>query len=125
MSTRNLYLVLFHNLGYETHQEVIMEYSKVCSKFSECLKNRAAILASRVGLVCKEGVTSKRSRRMSRNLSGEVKVGARALEPRSMGYTLCDPMDYSLPGSSVHGIFQARVLEWGAIAFSDIRHRVV
>ena len=31
---------------------------------------------------------------------------------------LADPMDYSLPGSSVHGIFQARVLEWGAIAFS-------
>ena len=29
-----------------------------------------------------------------------------------------DPMDYSLPGSSIHGIFQARVLEWGAIAFS-------
>ena len=28
--------------------------------------------------------------------------------------TLCDPMDCSLPGSSVHGIFQARVLEWGA-----------
>ena len=33
--------------------------------------------------------------------------------------TLSDPMDCSLPGSSVHGIFQARVLEWGAIAFSD------
>ena len=32
--------------------------------------------------------------------------------------TLSDPMDYSLPGSSAHGIFQARVLEWGAIAFS-------
>ena len=32
--------------------------------------------------------------------------------------TPSDPMDYSLPGSSVHGIFQARVLEWGAIAFS-------
>ena len=32
--------------------------------------------------------------------------------------TLCDPIDRSLPGSSVHGIFQARVLEWGAIAFS-------
>ena len=32
--------------------------------------------------------------------------------------TLCDPVDCSLPGSSVHGIFQARVLEWGAIAFS-------
>ena len=33
--------------------------------------------------------------------------------------TLRDPMDCSLPGSSVHGIFQARVLEWGAIAFSS------
>ena len=32
--------------------------------------------------------------------------------------TLCDPMDCSLPGSSVRGIFQARVLEWVAIAFS-------
>ena len=32
--------------------------------------------------------------------------------------TRSDPMDCSLPGSSVHGIFQARVLEWGAIAFS-------
>ena len=32
--------------------------------------------------------------------------------------TLSDPMNYSLPVSSVHGIFQARVLEWGAIAFS-------
>ena len=31
-----------------------------------------------------------------------------------------DPMDCSLPGSSAHGIFQTRVLEWGAIAFSDI-----
>ena len=31
-----------------------------------------------------------------------------------------DPTDCSLPGSSIHGIFQARVLEWGAIAFSDI-----
>ena len=33
--------------------------------------------------------------------------------------TVSDPMDWSLPGSSVHGIFQARVLEWGAIAFSE------
>ena len=33
--------------------------------------------------------------------------------------TLCDPMDCSLTSFSVHGIFQARVLEWGAIAFSQ------
>ena len=32
--------------------------------------------------------------------------------------TLSDPMDHSLPGSSIHGIFQARALEWGSIAFS-------
>jgi len=33
--------------------------------------------------------------------------------------TLSDPMDRSLPGSSIHGIFQATTLEWGAIAFSN------
>ena len=38
--------------------------------------------------------------------------------------TLCDPMDCSLPGSSSHGIFQARVLEWGAIAFSGKHTRL-
>ena len=36
--------------------------------------------------------------------------------------TLRDPMDCSPPGPSIHGIFQARVLEWGAIAFSTLRH---
>ena len=36
--------------------------------------------------------------------------------------TLRDPMDCSLPGSIIHGIFQARVLEWGAIAFSEQSH---
>ena len=39
--------------------------------------------------------------------------------------TLSDPMDCSLPGSSIHGIFQARVLEWGAIAFSKLNHSSV
>ena len=37
--------------------------------------------------------------------------------------TLSNPMDFSPPGSSVHGIFQARVLEWGAIAFSEVPPR--
>ena len=32
--------------------------------------------------------------------------------------TLCDPMDCTLPGSSLHGILQARILEWVAISFS-------
>ena len=39
--------------------------------------------------------------------------------------TLHDSMDCSLPGSSVHGIFQARVLEWVAIAFSELDVRTV
>ena len=39
--------------------------------------------------------------------------------------TPSDPMDCSLPGSSIHRIFQARVLEWGAIAFSDFIHSSV
>ena len=48
-------------------------------------------------------------------VKGESKVAQSCL-------TLSDPMDYSLPGSSVHGIFQARVLEWGAIIFSVATH---
>ena len=39
--------------------------------------------------------------------------------------TLSDPMDCSLPGSSVHEIFQARVLEWGAIAFSHEKEYLI
>ena len=35
--------------------------------------------------------------------------------------TLCDPVDYSPPGSSVHGILQARILEWVAISFTAIQ----
>ena len=44
--------------------------------------------------------------------------GDRKSEVAESHPTLCDPMDCSLPGSSVHGIFQARVLEWVAISFS-------
>ena len=40
-------------------------------------------------------------------------------EVAQSGPTVSDPMDCSPPGSSIHGIFQARVLEWGAIAFSS------
>ena len=45
----------------------------------------------------------------------EVKSEREVVQPC---LTLCDPMDCSLPDSSTHGIFQARVLEWVAIAFS-------
>ena len=42
----------------------------------------------------------------------------RESEVAQLCLTLSDPMDCSLPGPSIHGIFQARVLEWDAIAFS-------
>ena len=45
-------------------------------------------------------------------------VAAAAAKSLLLCPTLCDPIDGSPPGSSVHGIFQARVLEWGAIAYS-------
>ena len=53
--------------------------------------------------------------------STEVQFGvAAAAKSLQSCPTLSDPMDCSLPGSSAHGIFQARVLEWGAIAFSVV-----
>ena len=50
---------------------------------------------------------------------GQLTTAAAAAKLLQSWPTLSDPMDCSLPGSSVHGIFQARVLEWGAIAFSN------
>ena len=47
-----------------------------------------------------------------------MKVKSEKSEVAQSCPTLCDLMDCSLPGSSIHGILQARVLEWGAIAFS-------
>ena len=52
-------------------------------------------------------------------LNGHAAAAAAAKSLQSCP-TLCDPMDCSLPGSSIHGIFQARVMEWGAIAFSAV-----
>ena len=50
----------------------------------------------------------------------KVKPESKDAQPRP---TLSDPMDCSLPGSSDHGTVQARVLEWGAMAFSvDMQH---
>ena len=49
---------------------------------------------------------------------GPVKIAAAAAKSLQLCPTLRDPIDSSPPGSSVHGIFQARVLEWGAISFS-------
>ena len=52
------------------------------------------------------------------NHKSEYICKAAAAKSLQLCRTLCDPIDSSPPGSSGHGIFQARVLEWGAIAFS-------
>ena len=44
---------------------------------------------------------------------------------RSFSLTLCNPLDCSLPGSSVHGILQARILEWVAISFSKVMLKIL
>ena len=49
----------------------------------------------------------------------QITLAAAAAKSLQSCLTLCDPIEGSPPGSSVHGIFQARVLEWGAIAFSE------
>ena len=53
-------------------------------------------------------------------LQGNRAAAAAAAKSLQSCPTLSDPMDCSPPGSSIHGIFQARVLEWGAIAFSEV-----
>ena len=53
-------------------------------------------------------------------MAGNFSAAAAAAKSLQSCLTLCDPIDGSPPGSSVHGIFQARVLEWGAIAFSEL-----
>ena len=54
----------------------------------------------------------------SYSLNVFVYISESESEVAQLCMTLCDPMDCSLPGSSVHGIFQARILEWVAISFS-------
>ena len=58
--------------------------------------------------------------KISRRNINNLKYADTAAKSLQSCPTLCDPIDGSPPGSSVHGIFQARVLEWGAITFSDV-----
>ena len=65
-------------------------------------------------------LTSSISIRWSKTLLDKYYYWLNSLKVKSLSrvQTLCDSMDYNLPGSSVHGIFQPRVLEWVAISFS-------
>ena len=50
-----------------------------------------------------------------------IQIPAAAAKSLQSCLTLCDPIDGSPPGSSIHGIFQARVLGWGTIALSEYK----
>ena len=79
-------------------------------------------------LICKVAVETQAQRTELWTQWGKERVGKTegvdgnihlaAAKSLQLCLTLCDPIDGSLPGSFVHGIFQARALEWGAIAFS-------
>ena len=56
----------------------------------------------------------------SRHKRGYLELLESESEVTQSCLTLCDPMDSSLPGSCIHGVFQARILEWIAISFSTI-----
>ena len=58
-------------------------------------------------------------------IEGLHKCWAAAAKSLQSCPTLCNPIDGSPPGSPVHGIFQARVLEWGAIAFSEMPGKTI
>ena len=83
---------------------------------------------SRVGLCTTQQAAARRAPRPWESPGKNTGVGCHFLlqsmkaktesEVAQSCLTSSNPMDCSLPGSSVHGIFQARVLEWGAIAFS-------
>ena len=71
----------------------------------------------------KLGITEKGEAYRRPGVQGETPLGLTGKKSESEVTqscpTLCDPMDCSPPGSSVHGIFQARVVEWVAISFSN------
>ena len=64
--------------------------------------------------IVRDNLVISSTERRSHQCSAAAAAAAKSLQSCP---TLCDPMDCSLPGSSIHGIFQATVLEWGAIAF--------
>ena len=63
-------------------------------------------------------ITREESKRRKRRGRGDYKTAKSESEVAQSGLTLCDPVDCSPPVSSVHGILQARMLEWVAIPFS-------
>ena len=99
----------------ETVSDFIFLGSKItadgdCShEIGRCLLLRRKVMTNLDSIFKSRGITLPRKVHLVKKSESEVIQSCP---------TLCDPIDCSLPGSSVHGIFQARVLEWIAISFS-------
>ena len=95
---------------------LIKELFKCCLDYFLKKKNKTVLQKGRTHLV---QLTNYPNLPNTGNFLFICAAAATAAKSLQSCPTLCDPMDCSLPGPSVHGICQARVLEWVAIAFSD------
>ena len=101
-------------LSYES-KSLQRDFPKAFHSFILVLKLVHAFTGNLNGGVCGPMI------KFSDNLKMEKSNNGKGLNAKSFQScpSLCDPMDCSLPGSSVHGIFQARILEWVAVSFSN------
>ena len=109
----------FLKVTFKKHQRILIFHlgpsiQTKCNYYAEVLfwknKNKKKL--------CKRMATKGNSLLLFLERKKERKKKEKESEDAQSCTTLCDPMDCSLPGSSVHGIFQARILEWVAISFS-------
>ena len=99
-------------MGLGGFQELVMDREASCAAIHGVAKSRTQL--------SNWTEMSSISTRWSKTLLDNYYYRLNSLKVKSLSHvqTLCDSMDYNLPGSSVHGVVQARVLEWIAISFS-------
>ena len=98
------------------HPLVFIEVGERLTQYSVALVRKHSVLMLPIGPLCKPQLSNHGWRLFTRNT---LPIVAAAIAVELLRPTL-DPVDYSLPGSSVHGISQAGILEWVAISFSSI-----
>ena len=98
----------------------IMASSPICSWqiYREKVETRAYFIFSGFKITMDSNYSHEIKRHLLFGRKAMTILSESKNEVAQLCLTLCDPMDCSLPGSSVHRIFQARVLEWAAISFS-------
>ena len=103
-STKGLFLEFFYPVQHAQVSKINKEKMHSKSKKQKTIVRRESKQSIRTRL------------RFSRD-TGMIKWSDWKFKITMIKMSLCDPMDYSLPGSSIQGIFQARIMEWAAISF--------